>query len=98
MMQPSSPMPENPMESSVDLLTKVKSGDKEALDRLLARHLPRLRRWARGRLAPTLRTMLETADLVQDAAIKALPQIPTFEIRSDHAFQLYLQQAVRNRI
>ncbi len=98
MIQPSSTMPANPMESSVDLLTKAQSGDDEALNQLLARHLPRLRRWARGRLVPSLRTMLDTEDLVQEAAIKALPHVTTLEIRSDHTFQRYLQQAVRNRI
>ena len=98
MIQPSSIMPASPMESSVELLTKAQSGDDEALNQLLARHLPRLRRWARGRLGPSLRTMLDTEDLVQEAAVKALPHLTSFEIRSDHAFQLYLQQAVRNRI
>ena len=43
-------MPEARGDSSVDLLLKAQAGDNEALDRLLARYLPRLRRWASGRL------------------------------------------------
>ena len=91
-------MPVNAMESSVDLLSKAQSGDDEARDRLLARHLPRLRRWASGRLAPSLRTMLDTGDLVQDATVRALPHLAKLKIRSDRAFQFYLQQTVKNRI
>jgi len=36
--------------SSVDSLVKAQSGDNDALNRLIARYLPRPERWARGRL------------------------------------------------
>jgi RNA polymerase sigma-70 factor (ECF subfamily) len=91
-------MPANSLETSVELLVKAQRGDDDAIDRLLARHLPRLRRWASRRLPSTLRTMIDTGDLVQEAAINALPHLAKIEVRSDHAFQFYLQQAVRNRI
>jgi hypothetical protein len=35
-------------DSSGGLLVKAQSGDNDALNRLLARYLPRLERWARG--------------------------------------------------
>jgi RNA polymerase sigma factor (sigma-70 family) len=91
-------MPEVNVDSSVDLLLKAQSGDNDALNRLLARYLPRLRRWASGRLPWGLRTMLDTGDLVQDAVVNALPHLKGLEIRSDHALQFYLQRAVKNRI
>jgi RNA polymerase sigma factor (sigma-70 family) len=98
-MKPSiQPMPEVKADSSVDLLVKAQSGDEAALNRLLARNLPRLRRWARGRLPCGLRTMLDTGDLVQDAIISALPHLSKLEIRTEHAFQFYLQRAIKNRI
>jgi RNA polymerase sigma-70 factor (ECF subfamily) len=85
-------------DSSVDLLVKAQSGDEDALNRLLARYLPRLRRWASGRLPWGLRTMLDTGDLVQDAVIHALPHLDKLEIRSERAFQFYLQRAIKNHI
>ena len=91
-------MPEARGDSSVDLLLKAQAGDNEALDRLLARYLPRLRRWASGRLPWGLRTMLDTGDLVQDAIIHALPHLRDLEIRSDRALEFYLQRAIRHRV
>ena len=39
-------------EATVELLNRIKSGDDTALERLLERCIPALRRWARGRLPP----------------------------------------------
>ena len=91
-------MADVPFDSSVDLLIKAQSGDGEALDELLARYLPRLRRWASGRLPSSARTMMDTGDLVQDAVISALRHMNTLEIRTDGAFLVYLRKAVNNRI
>jgi RNA polymerase sigma-70 factor, ECF subfamily len=85
-------------ESSVDLLLKAKSGDDEALDRLLTRYLPRLRRWTSRRLPMALRTLLDSGDLVQEAIISALPHLKTLEIRTERALWVYLKQVVRYRI
>lgn len=98
MIHPIHVMPEARADSSVDLLLKAQAGDEESLNRLLARYLPRLRRWASGRLPWALRTMLDTGDLVQDAVVNALPHLNRLEIRTEHAFQFYLQRAVKNRI
>jgi RNA polymerase sigma-70 factor (ECF subfamily) len=92
------PGPNVNAESSVDLLLKAQSGDAEALEWLLARHLPRLQRWASGRLPGGVRSMLDTGDLVQDAVINALRHINTIEIRTGGALQAYLRRAVQNRI
>ena len=92
------PMPEVRADSSVDLLLKAQSGDREALNELLTRYLPRLQRWASGRLPSGVRTMLDTGDLVQDAVMNALRHINTLEIRTESALQVYLRRAVNNRI
>src|ERR1700694_3180459 len=89
--------PDDP-ESSVDLLMKAQSGDEEARNELLARYLPRLQRWASGRLPSGVRTMLDTGDLVQDAVINALRHLNPLEIRTESALQVYLRRAVNNRI
>ena len=88
-------MQETKVDSSVELLLRAKAGDDEALNGLLTRYLPRLQRWARRRLPWGLRTMLETADLVQDAVINTLPHLESLEIRSERAFEYYLKQATK---
>jgi RNA polymerase sigma-70 factor (ECF subfamily) len=98
MMPASQDMTDVKADSSVDLLVKAQSGDGEALNDLLTRYLPRLKRWASGRLPANMRTMLDTADLVQDAVINALRNLNTLEIRSEGTLQAYLRRAVINRI
>jgi RNA polymerase sigma-70 factor (ECF subfamily) len=85
-------------DSSLDLLLRARNGDNGALDRLLARYLPRLRRWASGRLPAGARGMLDTGDIIQDAMVKALRHIDTIEIRSEGSLQAYLRRIIDNVI
>jgi RNA polymerase sigma-70 factor, ECF subfamily len=85
-------------ESSVSLLERVRQGDREALDLLLRRYVPALRRWAHGRLPGWARDLADTEDLVQDTVFKTIQNLGTFENRHDGALQAYLRQAVMNRI
>jgi RNA polymerase sigma factor (sigma-70 family) len=85
-------------ESSLDLLNRAKAGDDQALERLLARHLPALRRWASGRLPLWARDAIDTEDLVQETVFHTLKHLPRFEPEHDGALQAYLRQAVMNGI
>jgi RNA polymerase sigma-70 factor (ECF subfamily) len=85
-------------DSTVVLLEKARTGDREALESLLARYVPPLRRWAAGRLPAHLRGPLDTHDVVQDAVLQTLGHIERFEQRHDGALRAYLRQAVLNRI
>jgi RNA polymerase sigma factor (sigma-70 family) len=85
-------------ETTVELINRVKAGDAAARERLVARCIPPLRRWARGRLPSYARDMLDTEDLVQEAVIAALGRIQGFEARREGALQAYLRQALANRI
>ncbi len=96
-MAPSPQMDTDP-ESSVELLERAKAGDSEALDRLLGRYLPRLRRWASGRLPHWARDLSDTEDLVQDTVVRTLRHIDGFHAQREGALQAYLRQAVMNRI
>jgi RNA polymerase sigma-70 factor (ECF subfamily) len=89
---------QNSLESTLELLARVRQGDREALDRLFARCLPPLRRWARGRLPAAARGALDTQDLVQDTILNSLRRLDQFESRHEGALQAYLRQAVLNRI
>jgi RNA polymerase sigma factor (sigma-70 family) len=85
-------------DSSVRLLARIREGDADALNRLVARHLPALQRWAHGRLPHGVRDLEDTADLVQESVIQALKHLDHFEYRREGALQAYLRQAVYNRI
>jgi RNA polymerase sigma factor (sigma-70 family) len=93
--------PEGPTkgtESTVYLLERFRAGDTGALNRLFERYVPRLRRWAGGRLPSWARGIADTQDLVQEAAIQTFRNMEGFEYRGEGAFQAYLRQAVMNRI
>ena len=90
--------PPNALESTVELLARARQGDRGALDRLITRCLPPLRRWARGRLPSAARGALDTQDLVQDTILNSLRRLDHFDSRHEGAFQAYLRQAVLNRI
>ena len=89
---------QTPAESSLDLLERARAGDASALDALMARHLPRLRRWASGRLPRWARDVADTQDLVQDTLLQTFKRIDRFEPRGEGALQAYLRQGVLNRI
>jgi len=91
-------MAESDLEKSVDLLRRAQAGDEEACNDLLARYLPRLERWASRKLPLTVRTMLDTGDIVQEAMVRALRHLNTIEIRSDKTLEVYLKRAISNRI
>jgi RNA polymerase sigma-70 factor (ECF subfamily) len=90
-------LPDNP-ESSFDLLVQAKAGNDDALNQLLGRYIPRLERWVSGRMPHGIRSMNDTADIVQESVINALRNLNTLEIRSEGALLAYLRQAVNNRI
>jgi RNA polymerase sigma-70 factor (ECF subfamily) len=86
------------LESTFDLVQRAKAGDRAALDRLFTRCLPALRRWASGRLPRWTRDLMDTDDLVQETAVRAVNRLGSFEPRHEGALQAYLRQAVMNRI
>ena len=90
---------DNPQpDSSLTLLERARAGDRAALDALVARYLPRLQRWARGRLPHWARDMADTQDLVQETLVQTFQRIETFDSRGEGALQAYLRQAILNRI
>jgi RNA polymerase sigma-70 factor (ECF subfamily) len=92
------PTPQPNLESTLELVQRAKTGDRQALDRLFARSMPPLRRWASGRLPRWTRDLMDTDDLVQETVVRAVSRIDTFEPRHEGALQAYLRQAVMNRI
>src|SRR6186713_476457 len=85
-------------EPTVELIIRARGGDQSAVEAILQRCLPSLKRWAHGRLPAAARGHLDTGDLVQDAAMHAIARLDTFEPRHVGAMQAYLRQSVINRI
>jgi len=67
------------VESTFVLLDLVRAGDARALDRLFARYLVPLRRFAHGRLPPYARDLLDTNDVVQETLLHTFTRIEDFE-------------------
>jgi RNA polymerase sigma-70 factor (ECF subfamily) len=86
------------LDSTFQLISRAKLGDQDAIDRLFARHLKPLQRWASGRLPKWARDLADTDDLVQETLLQTFKRIGTFEPRRVGALQAYLRQAVLNRV
>ena len=85
-------------EPTIELVLQARAGDRMALEALLERCLPQLKRWAHGRLPAHARGSLDTGDLVQEAALHVLARLDKFEPRHVGAMQAYLRMSVINRI
>jgi RNA polymerase sigma-70 factor (ECF subfamily) len=104
-MSKSAPPPENEHESdllsdepTIELVMRARSGDRQAVEALLQRSVPQLKRWAHGRLPPAARSTLDTGDLVQETVLHVLRRLDAFQPRHVGAMQAYLRQSVLNRI
>jgi len=84
-------------ETSFQLLLRARTGDPDAVELLCARYLPRLHRWARGRLPRGARAYADTGDIVQEVLISVIRRLKVFDPRDEGAFQGYLRRALTNR-
>jgi RNA polymerase sigma-70 factor (ECF subfamily) len=89
-------MAEQPLESTYDLVSRIRGGDDAARNRLIARYLPLLTRWAHGRLPHAARDLNETSDLVQTTLMRAFQNLPSFDVQGEGAFFGYLRQVTTN--
>jgi RNA polymerase sigma-70 factor (ECF subfamily) len=85
-------------EPTIELVLKARGGDRTAVEALLQRCLPSLRRWSHGRLPAIARANLDTEDLVQETALHVIRRLDKFEPQHVGSMQAYLRQSVINRI
>jgi RNA polymerase sigma-70 factor (ECF subfamily) len=85
-------------EPTIELVVRARTGDRQAVEALLQRSVPQLKRWAHGKLPPAARNTLDTGDLVQETVLHVLRRLDTFQPRHVGAMQAYLRQSVLNRI
>jgi RNA polymerase sigma factor (sigma-70 family) len=91
------PVSDNP-EPTSDLVLRARTGDQSAVEALCARYLPRMQRWAHGRLPVWARGALDTQDIVQDTLVHVARRVGAFEPRHEGAFQGYVRQGLLNKI
>jgi RNA polymerase sigma factor (sigma-70 family) len=84
--------------SSFGLLLRAREGDEDARNELCARYLPRLRKWAHGRLPAWAREHLDTEDIVQDTLMQSVRKLSDFAPQHERAFCGYISEALRNRL
>jgi RNA polymerase sigma factor (sigma-70 family) len=85
-------------EPTIELVVRAQTGDRHAVEALLQRSVPQLKRWAHGKLPAAARASLDTGDLVQETVLHVLRRLDTFQPRHVGAMQAYLRQSVLNRI
>lgn len=90
------PMPD--MTESMDLVVLAQEGDKNALNDLLERYEPRLRRVVRIRLGARLRNHMESGDIVADAYIVAFQKIGDLELRTSASILQWLSTIAEHKI
>ena len=90
--------PDADVDSSMELWERARKGDSGALNRLFARCLPRLHRWAHGRVPTWARDGADTADFVQETVLHTLRRLDAFEPQREGALLAYLRRALLNRI
>jgi RNA polymerase sigma-70 factor (ECF subfamily) len=83
---------------SMELIARAKAGDRSALDALVTRYQDRILRVVRIRLGAKLRTVLESADIVQDVFRIAIEEIGGFEVRSPGSILPWLSKIIEHRI
>ncbi len=86
------------LDSTAELLARVRGGDSDAVDRLLRTYGPLLERWAHGRLPASARGLSDTMDLVQITLVRVLTKLETFESRHPGAFLGYLKRSLLNNL
>jgi RNA polymerase sigma-70 factor (ECF subfamily) len=85
-------------EPTIELVMRGRDGDRQAVEALLQRCVPYIRRFAHGRLPAAARGSLDTSDLVQEIVLHVLRRLDVFVPRHVGAMQAYLRQSVINRI
>ncbi len=80
------------------LVARAKDGDDSALEDLFRRHHDHLLLAVRLRLGARLRSVLESGDIFQAVALKALRGLDNFAPREPGSFRHYLNTMVTNEI
>ena len=81
-----------------ELITRFQAGDQQSLERLWARYLPRLKKWAHGRLPRHGQNPADTDDLIQDSFVRSLAHLRTLQPRGPQSLMSYFKVIILNQI
>lgn len=85
-------------EETQKLLERIRAGDAEASDQLLARHRSFLHRIVELRLDPRLRARVDPSDVVQEAQLDAFCRLADYVRRRPMPFRLWLRKTANERL
>jgi len=80
------------------MVRAAQGGDRDALEALFARYLPRVRRIVAARMGKSLREMTTDDDLVQESLLDALQAITARSLGSEGSFRHWLARCVENNV
>ncbi len=80
------------------MVRAAQGGDRDALERLFARYLPRVRRIVAARMGRSLRDLAAEDDLVQESLLDAFRAISAQSLTSEGSFRHWLARCVENNV
>jgi RNA polymerase sigma-70 factor (ECF subfamily) len=80
------------------LLEQARAGDKEALNRLFARHRARLRRMVDLRLDRRLQARIDASDVIQEAYVEVITRLDQYVNHPSYPLFLWLRLIVGERL
>jgi RNA polymerase sigma-70 factor, ECF subfamily len=80
------------------LLDQARAGDKEALNRLFARHRARLRRMVDLRLDRRLQARIDASDVIQEAYVEVITRLDEYVNHPSYPLFLWLRLIVGERL
>ncbi len=83
---------------TLTLLDRVRDGDADAVNSLLARHRDALRRIVDRRMDPVLGRRVDASDIVQDVMVEASRRLTDYLANPTMPFGLWLRHMARDRI
>lgn len=79
-------------------MQRAQAGDRDALDQLLARHLPSLRAYVRLKLSPDVRRREAASDVVQSICREVLGDLDGASFSGEDEFKAWMFQVAMNKI
>jgi RNA polymerase sigma-70 factor (ECF subfamily) len=80
------------------LLTKIRSGDEDAFERLIGRHRPFLRQVIELRMDARLRARVDPSDVVQEVQLEVFQRMSDYLQRQPMPFRLWLRKTAQERL
>lgn len=85
-------------EETCRLLERIRGGDQQAVETLLARYRPDLRSFIEARLDPRMAARLDASDIVQEAQLEVSRRLADYLERQPMPFHLWVRRTAFERL